>query len=122
MVLVRCWSDTVEGVSRQFSEVIKCRFPEDSTPKCIFLTTCSAWFLAQLSKPPLRLSLGHSRRVALTQSHSTGYSVKPGLDFNCRFYVYFVFGFTWRVETTSRTPSVSIASRMALLMFSVEDA
>ena len=46
MVLVRCWSDTVERVGRQFSEVIKYRFPEDANPKSIFLTICLALFLA----------------------------------------------------------------------------
>ena len=33
---------------------------------------------------------------------------------------YFAFGFTWSVDTTSRTPSVSMASRIALLMSSEE--
>ena len=32
--------------------------------------------------------------------------------------LYLPFGFTWSVDTTSRTPSVSIASTIALLMCS----
>ena len=68
MVLVRCWSDTVEGVGRRFSEVIKWQFPADLSPKCSFLTTCLAWFPAQLSKPPLRIALGHPDRGALAKA------------------------------------------------------